>query len=105
MRIAPFGSPADAVAALNAAFGPRPESGWHFDRPLLPCANAPAAPATLRTFRAATTSTMHFGRLTIDLASGEAVFVDEDHRDGNDFELKRLTLPPEWLEALRAVFS
>jgi len=102
LRIAPFGSPADAIAALDAAFGPKPESGWHFDRPLLLGANAPGAPATLRTFRAATTSTMHFGRVTIDLATGETLFVDEDHRDGNDFELKRVVLPPEWLEALRA---
>lgn len=105
MHIAPFGSPGDAVAALNKAFGPKPESGWHFDRPLLPCANASGAPASLRSFRAATTSTMHFGRLTIDLATGECVFVDEDHRDGNDFELKRMILPADWLAALRKVLA
>jgi hypothetical protein len=98
-----FATPADAVAALNAAFGPKAESGWHFDRPLVLCPNAPGAPATLRTFRAPTTSTMHFGRVTIDLASGETLFVDEDHRDGNDLELKRVTLPSAWLEALRAI--
>jgi hypothetical protein len=100
-----FATPADAIAALNSTFGPRPESGWRFDRPLRPCANAPGGPAALRTFRAATTATMHFGRLTIDLATGETIFVDEDHRDGNDFELKRMTLPPDWLEALRAVLA
>jgi hypothetical protein len=98
-----FATAADAIAALNDAFGPKAESGWRFDRPLLLCASAPGAPATIRTFRAATTTTMHFGRVTIDLATGETLFVDEDHRDGGDFELKRVTLPPEWLEALRAV--
>jgi hypothetical protein len=67
------------------------------------CANAPGAPATLRTFRAPTTTTMHFGHVTIDLASGETLFVDEDHRDGGDFALKRVTLPADWLDALRAV--
>jgi hypothetical protein len=98
-----FATVADAIAALNETLGPKRESGWHFDRPLLLCANAPGAPATLRTFRAATTTTMHFGRVTIDLASGETLFVDEDHRDGGDLELKRVMLPANWLEALRVV--
>ena len=100
-----FATAADAIAALNDAFGPKAESGWRFDRPLRLCANAPGAPVSLRTFRAATTTTMHFGRVTIDLATGETIFIDEDHRDGGDFELKRVTLPPEWLEALRNVLS
>ena len=100
-----FATPAAAIAALNGAFGPKPESGWRFDRPLQPCANAPGAPASLRTFRAPATATMHFGRLTIDLATGEIVFADEDHRDGGDFERKRMTLPPDWLAALRAVLA
>jgi hypothetical protein len=96
-----FASPAAAIAALNDAFGPNGDPDWRFDRPLVPCANAAGAPATLRTFFAATTRTMHFGRVTIDLASGEVRFVDEDHRDGGDFELKRVMLPPEWLAALQ----
>ncbi len=100
-----FATPADAIAALNDAFGPKADSGWSFDRPLVLSANAPGAAASLRTFRAATTTTMHFGRVTIDLATGETRFVDEDHRDGGDFELKRVTLPPDWLAALRAVLS
>ena len=100
-----FATPADAIAALDAAFGPKNESAWRFDRPMLRVGNAPGAPATLRTFHAATTTTMHFGTVTIDLATGETRFVDEDHRDGGDWELKRVTLPPEWLAALRDVLS
>lgn len=102
MRFATAGA---AIAALDDAFGPKDDPYWRFDRPLAPCANAPGAPASLRNFRAATTTTMHFGRITIDLATGETVFVDEDHRDGGDFELKRFTLPAAWLEALRNVLS
>lgn len=36
--------------------------------------------------------TMHFGRATIDLRTGWLTFVDEDHRDGGDWELKRVQL-------------
>lgn len=98
-----FATPADAVAALNAAFGPNAETAWRFDRPLRLVGNRAGVPATLRTFHAATMTTMHFGTVTIDLATGETRFIDEDHRDGGDYELKRMTLPPEWLAALRDV--
>ena len=67
-----FASPAEAIAALNAAFGPRHDTYWRFDRPLALVANAAGAPDSLRTFHAATTHTMHFGTVTIDLATGEA---------------------------------
>ncbi len=99
-----FATPADAIAGLNAAFGPAQDAGWQFDRPLALVANRAGAPVTLRTFHAATTRTMHFGTVTLDLATGETCFIDEDHCDGGDFELKRVTLPPEWLKALREVF-
>lgn len=45
--------------------------------------------------------TMHFGVITLDLDSGVVTFVDEDHRDGGDDLLRRVTLTAEELEALR----
>lgn len=36
--------------------------------------------------------TMHFGRAAIDLNTGWLTFVDQDHRDGGDWELKRVRL-------------
>ena len=100
-----FASPAEAIAAVNAAFGPTGNVFWRFgpQRPLLHVVNLAGTPASVKSFHAATVQTMHFGLVTIDLASGETRFVDEDHRDGGDFELKRMVLPAEWLEALRAV--
>lgn len=100
-----FATEAEAVAALDATFGPRDSAYWRFDRPLHRVANAAGSPASLRTFNAATTHTMHFGTLTVDLATGETRFVDEDHRDGGDVELKRVVLPTGWLAALRDVLS
>jgi len=115
-----FASPAAAIAALNDAFGPNGDPDWRFDRPLVLCANAAGAPATLRTFFAATTRKMHFGRVTIDLdATQEALLTAKSRharfgqklgtspsgRDGGDFELKRMTLPPEWLAALKDVLA
>jgi hypothetical protein len=46
--------------------------------------------------------TMHFGEMTVDLVTGVVTFVDQDHRDGGDFELARHTLPAERLERLKA---
>jgi hypothetical protein len=98
-----FASPDEAINAVNRAFGPIGNVFWRFDRPLRHVDNHAGAPASLKTFQAATMQTMHFGLVTIDLSTGETRFVDEDHRDGVDFELKRVNLPPEWLAALRAV--
>ena len=98
-----FASPDEAINAVNRAFGPIGNVFWRFDRPLRHVDNHAGAPASLKTFQAATMQTMHFGLVTIDLTTGETRFVDEDHRDGGDFELKRVNLPPEWLAALRAV--
>ena len=98
-----FATPDEAIAAVNRAFGPIGNVFWRFDRPLRHVDNPAGAASSLKTFQAATMQTMHFGMVTIDLDTGETRFVDEDHRDGEDFELKRLTLPAEWLEALRAV--
>lgn len=103
MHIARFATPDEAIAAVNRAFGPIGNVFWRFDRPLRHVNNHEGAPASVKSFQAATMQTMHFGLVTIDLATGETRFVDEDHRDGGDFEVKRVTLPPEWLEALRAV--
>jgi hypothetical protein len=100
-----FSTPAEAIAAINEAFGPKNDSAWRFDRPLVLVANRAGAPPSLRTFYAATTRTMHFGAMTIDLATGETRFIDEDHRDGGDDELKRVVLPADWLDALRAVLD
>ena len=98
-----FHSPDDAIAAVNKAFGPTGNVFWRFDRPLRHVDNHADAPATVKTFQAATMQTMHFGLVTIDLATGDTRFIDEDHRDGGDYEVKRLVLPQEWLDALRAV--
>ena len=98
-----FNSPDDAIAAVNRAFGPTGNVFWRFDRPLRHVDNHAGAASTVKTFQAATMQTMHFGLVTIDLATGDTRFIDEDHRDGGDYEVKRLVLPPEWLEALRAV--
>ena len=98
-----FATPDEAIAAVNQAFGPTGNVFWRFDRPLRHVNNHEGAPATMKTFQAATMQTMHFGVVSIDLASGDTRFIDEDHRDGGDFELKRVILPPDWLAALRAV--
>lgn len=98
-----FATPDEAIAAVNRAFGPTGNVFWRFDRPLRHVDNHAGAAPTVKTFQAATMQTMHFGLVTIDLATGETRFIDEDHRDGGDYEMKRLVLPPEWLEALRAV--
>src|ERR1041384_2524102 len=100
-----FASPDEAVAAVNAAFGPVGDVFWRIDphRGLRLVANAKGAPATLRSFHTATAQTMHFGLVTIDLATGKTRFIDEDHRDGGDFEIKQVTLPADWLAALRAL--
>ena len=103
MSIARFETPAEAIAAVNRTFGPAGNVFWRFDRPLKLMANPDGMPANVKRFHAATMQTMHFGTVTIDLASGETRFIDEDHRDGGDFEIKRLVLPTEWLESLRAV--
>lgn len=100
-----FASPDAALAALEAAFGPKNDPAWRFEpgrRPAL-VREAPGAPVHVKRFHAATTATMHFGLVTVDLAAGTVTFVDEDHRDGGDTELARATLPPDWLAALRAL--
>lgn len=98
-----FATPADAIAAVNRAFGPTGNVFWRFDRPLRHVNNPAGAAPSVKAFQAATMQTMHFGLVTIDLATGDTRFIDEDHRDGGDYEVKRLVLPPEWLAALRAV--
>ena len=98
-----FNSPDEAIAAINRAFGPTGNVFWRFDRPLRHVNNPDGAPASVKSFQAATMQTMHFGLVTIDLETGETRFVDEDHRDGGDYLVKHLVLPAEWLEALRAV--
>jgi hypothetical protein len=98
-----FNSPDEAIAAVNRAFGPTGNVFWRFDRPLRHVNSPAGAQSSVKAFQAATMQTMHFGLVTIDLATGDTRFIDEDHRDGGDFEVKRLVLPPEWLEALRAV--
>jgi hypothetical protein len=99
-----FATPADAIAAIDREFGPKDDLAWRFDRPLvLSGGGGRDGDRGFVEFHAATTRTMHFGTVRIDLASGETRFIDEDHRDGGDFELKRVTLPANWLAALRAV--
>jgi hypothetical protein len=103
VSVAHFATPAEAIAAINAAFGPIGNVFWRFDRPLKLVTSPDGLPTTVKRFHAATMQTMHFGSVTIDLESGETRFVDEDHRDGGDFEIKRCVLPAEWLRALREV--
>lgn len=100
-----FATPDEAVAAVNAAFGPVGNVFWRFDpqRPLRLLRKQEGATASVKTFHVATMQTMHFGWVTIDLATGDTRFIDEDRHDGNDFEIKRVTLPADWLAALRAV--
>jgi hypothetical protein len=50
--------------------------------------------------RGALPVTMHFGSMRVTLADGVAVFVDEDHRDGGDCEIRRVTLTSEELSRL-----
>lgn len=45
--------------------------------------------------------TMHFGVVTLDLDTGVVTYVDEDHRDGGDDIVGRVTLTNEQLEPLR----
>lgn len=57
------------------------------------------------TVRGALPSTMHLGRVTVDLDSGVASFVDEDHRDGGDHEYDPRTLSGEEIERIRVLLS
>lgn len=52
--------------------------------------------------RGALPETMHFGVMEVDLTTGVVTFVDQDHRDGGDFEVARHTLPADRLERLKA---
>ncbi len=99
-RLPAFSTLVEAAAAIDAAFGPRGDAAWRFDRPLQRMA-APAGAPHVLAFGAATTTTMHFGTLTIDLVTGALCFIDEDHRDGGDTVLKRAALPAAWLARLR----
>jgi hypothetical protein len=98
-----YHTPDAAITAVNRAFGSTGNVLWRFDRPLRHVDNHVDAAPTIKTFQGATVQTKHFGLVTIDLATGDTRFIDEDHRDGGDFEVERLVLPPDWLEALRAV--
>lgn len=51
--------------------------------------------------RGALPRTMHFGVVTLDLDSGLLTYVDEDHRDGGEDVVGRVTLTAEQLESLR----
>jgi hypothetical protein len=50
--------------------------------------------------RGALPETMHFGSMRVSLADGAVVFVDEDHRDGGDWEFRKATLTAEELSRL-----
>lgn len=45
--------------------------------------------------------TLHVGVMTLDLDSGVVTYVDEDHRDGGEDVMGRVTLTAEQLESLR----
>jgi hypothetical protein len=51
--------------------------------------------------RGALPTTLHFGSARLTLATGELVFVDEDHRDGGDFEDRRVMITPEELARVK----
>lgn len=55
----------------------------------------------LVSLRGALQRTLHFGVITLDLESGVMTSVDEDHRDGGEDIVGRVTLTTEQLEPLR----
>jgi hypothetical protein len=60
-----------------------------------------ARKGNLVTLSGALPRTLHFGVITLDLDSGVVTFVDEDHRDGGEDVIGRVTLSVEQLESLR----
>jgi hypothetical protein len=98
-----FATPAAAIEALAAAFGPD-DDDWRVAPGTFGLLREPAgAPAHIKRFHGPLLRTMHFGLVTLDLETGALTFIDEDHRDGGDYVRRRATLPAEWLEAVRAV--
>lgn len=51
--------------------------------------------------KGALSRTLHFGVITLDLDSGVVTYVDQDHRDGGEDVVGRVTLTAEQLESLR----
>jgi len=97
-----FASADEAMRALNAQFGPADDPDWRFDHGLKAEPIDPVLP-DIRTARGAIARTLHFGVVRVDLSTGIAEFIDEDHRDGGDHVCHRARLPHDWIEALRAL--
>jgi hypothetical protein len=51
--------------------------------------------------RGALPTTLHFGSARLTLATGELLFVDEDHRDGGDFEEARVIVTADELARVK----
>ncbi|MBX3499731.1 MAG: hypothetical protein KF889_09835 [Alphaproteobacteria bacterium] len=94
-----FASADAAMRALFAEFGPVDDPDWRF---MSIFAAEPIDPdhPDIRTARGAISRTMHFGSARLDLTTGVVEFIDEDHRDGGEFVVRRVSLSREWCEAL-----
>jgi hypothetical protein len=55
--------------------------------------------------RGALPTTMHFGSIRLELATGTLQWTDEDHRDGGDFVEQRATVTPDELAHLKSLIS
>jgi len=93
-----FTTRAEAVLAAERVFLP-PGTSWALTMPEV----AWDPQAQLLTHSGALPTTLHFGRMELDLKQGEVRFVDEDHRDGGDFVMHRAPLTEAWLTRLRAL--
>src|SRR5690349_18568249 len=87
-----------ALLELVAKYSPE----WTLTAPSVSTSTREPGVAELR---GALPETMHFGSARLTLATGVLVFVDEDHRDGGDFEVKRVTVTNEELERVRRAFT
>lgn len=55
--------------------------------------------------RGALPTTMHFGSIRLELATGVLVWTDEDHRDGGDFLEHRATVTPDEVAHVKSLLS
>lgn len=88
----------EAVLAAERAFVPT-DLRWELTMPEVSW----DAHSQVLTHAGALPTTLHFGRMELDLRAGEVRFIDEDHRDGGDLVVHRAPLPEPWLTRLRAL--
>lgn len=88
----------EAVLAAERAFIPA-DLTWELTMPEVSW----DAQSQLITHAGALPTTLHFGRMELDLSKGEVRFIDEDHRDGGDLVVHRAPLPEAWLTRLRTL--